>query len=95
MSGSRNVRISFRVRDRKDVDLILGRGVLAGGWHARALNVPGKFLINVAEHDTPKRVCAYLVTDQAVVGTAAACDGFRPLTRSNPTRRASSRPLFR
>lgn len=38
-----DVRISFRVRERKDVDLILGQGMLAAGWHAQTLNAPGKF----------------------------------------------------
>jgi hypothetical protein len=37
--------------------------MLAAGWHAHTLNAPGKFLIPAAEHDTPRRVRAYLVTD--------------------------------
>src|SRR5439155_18833837 len=61
-----DVRICFRVRERKDVDLILGQGMLAAGWHAHTLNAPGKFLIAAAEHDTPRRARAYLVTDDAV-----------------------------
>ena len=48
-----DVRICFRVRERKDVDLILGQGMLAAGWHAHTLNAPGKFLISAPEHDTP------------------------------------------
>ena len=48
-----DVRICFRVRERKDVDLILGQGMLTAGWHAHTLNAPGKFLISAAEHDTP------------------------------------------
>ncbi|WP_300614410.1 hypothetical protein [Trebonia sp.] len=73
-----DVRISFRVRERKDVDLILGQGMLAAGWHAHTLNAPGKFLIAAAEHDTPKRARAYLVTDQAVEATANHYADFRP-----------------
>jgi FtsK/SpoIIIE family len=73
-----DVRISFRVRERKDVDLILGQGMLAAGWHAHTLNAPGKFLIAAAEHDTPKRARAYLVTDRAVEDTAAQYADFRP-----------------
>jgi hypothetical protein len=61
-----DVRICFRVRERKDVDLILGQGMLAAGWHAHTLNAPGKFLISAPEHDTPRRARAYLVTDDAV-----------------------------
>jgi FtsK/SpoIIIE family len=73
-----DVRISFRVRERKDADLILGQGMLAAGWHAHTLNAPGKFLVAAAEHDTPKRARAYLITDQAVATTAATYAGFRP-----------------
>jgi hypothetical protein len=64
-----DVRISFRVRE----------GLLAAGWRARTLSAHGKFLINPAEHDTPKRERAYLMTDQAVAGTAVARTDFRPL----------------
>jgi hypothetical protein len=74
-----DVRISFRVRERKDVDLILGQGMLAAGWHAHTLNAPGKFLIAAAEHDTPKRARAYLLTDQTVETAATYYAEFRPL----------------
>jgi hypothetical protein len=73
-----DVRISFRVRERKDVDLILGQGMLAAGWHAHTLNAPGKFLIAAAEHGTPKRARAYLLTDQVVEAAAAYYADFRP-----------------
>jgi S-DNA-T family DNA segregation ATPase FtsK/SpoIIIE len=73
-----DVRISFRVRERKDVDLILGQGMLAAGWHAHTLNAPGKFLIAAAEHDTPKRARAYLLTDQAVEAAANYYADYRP-----------------
>lgn len=73
-----DVRICFRVRERKDVDLILGQGMLAAGWNAHTLNAPGKFLIAAAEHDTPCRACAYLLTDEAVTGTASRYAHSRP-----------------
>ena len=73
-----DVRICFRVRERKDVDLILGQGMLAAGWHAHTLNAPGKFLISAPEHDTPRRARAYLVTDQAVADTASHTPTYRP-----------------
>lgn len=73
-----DIRISFRVRERKDVDLILGQGMLNAGWQADKLNAPGKFLIAATEHDTPKRARAYLVTDQAVADTAAGYADIRP-----------------
>jgi S-DNA-T family DNA segregation ATPase FtsK/SpoIIIE len=73
-----DVRISFRVRERKDVDLILGQGMLSAGWHAHTLNAPGKFLVSAQEHDTPRRGRAYLVTDEAVTETAQRHAGGRP-----------------
>ena len=65
-----DVRICFRVRERKDVDLILGQGMLAAGWQAHTLDAPGKFLVSAAEHDTPRRGRAYLITDEVVASTA-------------------------
>ncbi|HEU5156028.1 MAG TPA: FtsK/SpoIIIE domain-containing protein [Streptosporangiaceae bacterium] len=73
-----DVRISFRVRERKDVDLILGQGMLTAGWHAHSLNAPGKFLVSAQEHDTPRRGRAYLVTDEAVTETAERHADSRP-----------------
>jgi S-DNA-T family DNA segregation ATPase FtsK/SpoIIIE len=73
-----DVRICFRVRERRDVDLILGQGMLTAGWQAHSLNAPGKFLISAPEHDTPRRARAYLVTDQAVTETASRHAPLRP-----------------
>ncbi|WP_344897006.1 cell division protein FtsK [Actinomadura meridiana] len=73
-----DVRISFRVRERKDVDLILGQGMLSAGWHAQTLNAPGKFLVSAPEHTTPRRARAYLLTDEAVTQTAAQNAQKRP-----------------
>jgi S-DNA-T family DNA segregation ATPase FtsK/SpoIIIE len=73
-----DIRICFRVRERKDVDLILGQGMLTAGWQAHKLNAPGKFLISAPEHDTPRRARAYLLTDQAVAETASQHAALRP-----------------
>jgi FtsK/SpoIIIE family len=73
-----DVRICFRVRERKDVDLILGQGMLTAGWQAHTLNAPGKFLVSAAEHDTPKRARAYLITDEIVAETAEQHARLRP-----------------
>src|ERR1017187_999103 len=73
-----DVRICFRVRERKDVDLVLGQGMLTAGWQAHKLNAPGKFLISAPEHDTPRRARAYLVTDEAVSATARQHADLRP-----------------
>jgi S-DNA-T family DNA segregation ATPase FtsK/SpoIIIE len=66
-----DTRICFRVRERKDVDLVLGQGMLGAGWHAHTLNAPGKFLVSAPEHTTPKRARAYLVTDDDVARVTA------------------------
>ncbi|TYK50748.1 FtsK/SpoIIIE domain-containing protein [Actinomadura decatromicini] len=73
-----DVRISFRVRERKDVDLILGQGMLSAGWHAHTLDAPGKFLLSAPEHDTPRRGRAYLLTDDTVTETAERQASIRP-----------------
>jgi S-DNA-T family DNA segregation ATPase FtsK/SpoIIIE len=73
-----DTRICFRVRERRDVDLILGQGMLAAGWNAHTLNAPGKFLISAPEHTTPRRARAYLVTDDDVAGTVARYASIRP-----------------
>lgn len=73
-----DIRICFRVRERKDVDLILGQGMLSAGWHAHTLNAPGKFLMSAPEHDTPRRARAYLLTDDMVSVTANQHADMRP-----------------
>jgi S-DNA-T family DNA segregation ATPase FtsK/SpoIIIE len=73
-----DTRICFRVRERKDVDLVLGQGMLTAGWHAHTLNAPGKFLLCAPEHTTPKRARAYLVTDEDVTRITAHYGPGRP-----------------
>ena len=73
-----DTRICFRVRERKDVDLVLGQGMLGAGWHAHTLNAPGKFLVSAPEHTTPRRARAYLVTDDDVARTTARYGWDRP-----------------
>ncbi len=73
-----DTRICFRVRERKDVDLILGQGMLNAGWHAHTLNAPGKFLVSAPEHTVPRRARAYQLTDGDVARTAAMYAGRRP-----------------
>jgi DNA segregation ATPase FtsK/SpoIIIE, S-DNA-T family len=66
-----DVRICLRVRERRDVDLILGQGMLAAGWAADTLNAPGKFLLSAPEHTTPRRARAYRLDDDTVATIAA------------------------
>jgi FtsK/SpoIIIE family len=74
-----DLRICFRVREPRDVDLILGQGMLRAGWDAHNLNAPGKFLLSAPGHDRPKRARAYLLTDEVVADTAARYAGHRPM----------------
>jgi S-DNA-T family DNA segregation ATPase FtsK/SpoIIIE len=73
-----DTRLCFRVRERKDVDLVLGQGMLNAGWHAHTLNARGKFPVSAPEHTTPKRARAYLVTDDDVARVAAHYAPHRP-----------------
>jgi S-DNA-T family DNA segregation ATPase FtsK/SpoIIIE len=52
--------------------------MLTAGWHAHALNAPGKFLVSAPEHTTPKRARAYLVTDDDVARTVTQYAPYRP-----------------
>jgi hypothetical protein len=87
-----DLRICFRVRERRDVDLVLGQGMLSAGWDAHKLNAPGKFLVSATEHDTPRRARAYLLTDQAVADTAARHAPARP-PLDEVSRAALARPF--
>jgi DNA segregation ATPase FtsK/SpoIIIE, S-DNA-T family len=73
-----DVRICLRVRERRDVDLILGQGSFAAGWHAHQLAQPGAFLLSDPEHPAPERNRAYLITDAQVARQAARCAPARP-----------------
>src|SRR5581483_6452831 len=90
-----DIRSCFRVRERKDVDLILGQGMLAAGWQAHTLNAPGKFLVSAPEHDTPRRARAYLVTDDAVTETARQHAPLRPQLDEVSLRALAERPQSR
>jgi S-DNA-T family DNA segregation ATPase FtsK/SpoIIIE len=73
-----DTRICFRVRERRDVDLVLGQGMLNAGLNAHTLNAPGKFLVSAPEHTAPRRARAYLVTDADVARTVARFGASRP-----------------
>ena len=60
--------------------------MLTAGWHAHTLNAPGKFLISAAEHDTPRRARAYLLTDQAVEAAATYYADYRPPLDRSPSK---------
>jgi DNA segregation ATPase FtsK/SpoIIIE, S-DNA-T family len=84
-----DVRICLRVRERRDVELILGQGAVTSGWNAHTLTQPGMFLISAREHTVPHRARAYLVTDAQVARYAAGCAGGRlRLHRNSPPKAA-------
>ncbi|MEV0586737.1 cell division protein FtsK [Nonomuraea sp. NPDC050310] len=73
-----DIRIAFRVREQRDVDLIMGQGMLKAGWHAHKLDAPGKFLISCPEHDTARRARTYLLNDERVAFTVEGHVPHRP-----------------
>jgi hypothetical protein len=77
-----DLRIWFRVREPRDVDLVLGQGMLRAcqrlAGDAHNLNAPGKFLVSAPGHDRPKRARAYQLTDEVVAATAARYANYRP-----------------
>ncbi len=66
-----DTRICLRVRERRDVDLILGQGAIKTGWHAHQFSQPGAFLISDPEHAVPERHRAYLINDEQIARHAA------------------------
>jgi hypothetical protein len=88
-----DLRICFRVREPRDVDLVLGQGMLKAGWNAHKLDAPGKFLISATEHRIPRRARAYLVTDETVTATSARHTQIRrQLDRISRNAMLSNRP---
>ena len=73
-----DLRICFRVREQRDVDLILGQRMLRAGWDAHTLNAPGKFLVSAPGHDKPKRARAYLLSNVVVAAAVAHYALYRP-----------------
>ncbi|WP_238006167.1 FtsK/SpoIIIE domain-containing protein [Dactylosporangium sp. AC04546] len=73
-----SIRICLRVRERRDVDLILDKGMLTAGWHAHTLDAPGKFYLLADGHTQARRARGYLVTDDDVQATAARYADARP-----------------
>jgi S-DNA-T family DNA segregation ATPase FtsK/SpoIIIE len=87
-----DTRICLRVREPRDADLILGQGKTATGWHAHALDAPGKFLLSDPEHDIPRRARAYLITDDEVSRTAGRYAGQRPRLPAGPASQPAGQP---
>ena len=76
-----DTRICLRVRERREVDLILGQGMLKAGWHAHMLDQPGAFLVSDPEHTVAERHRAYLIDDAQIARHAAHHARSRPTLR--------------
>ena len=92
-----DVRICLRVREKRDVDLILGQGSVNAGWRAHQFTQPGQFLISDPEHTAPERNRAYLIDDERIARHAAHCATTGHGCRTRPKtpqdrRRAANRP---
>jgi S-DNA-T family DNA segregation ATPase FtsK/SpoIIIE len=87
-----DVRICLRVRERRDVDLILGQGSFNAGWHAHLLTQPGMFLVSAREHTMPQRARGYLITDDNVARHAAAYAPHRPGLHGHDATHAPNAP---
>ncbi|HEV2375164.1 MAG TPA: FtsK/SpoIIIE domain-containing protein [Streptosporangiaceae bacterium] len=79
-----DVRICLRVRERRDVDLILGQGAFTAGWYAHVLTQSGAFLFSAPEHTVPERYRAYLVADDQVTRQATTHTHTRPWLPARP-----------
>jgi hypothetical protein len=91
-----DVRICLRVRERRDVDLVLGQGSFTAGWHAHALTQPGTFLVSAPEHTVPQRYRAYLITDDQLARHAAqhaSTQPALPVTGPGTSPRAPGSPV--
>jgi S-DNA-T family DNA segregation ATPase FtsK/SpoIIIE len=87
-----DVRICLRVRERRDVDLILGQGAFNTGWHAHMLTEPGVFLVSSPEHGTPERARAYLIEDDQITRHISRYAPQRPALWAPGPSEASQRP---
>ena len=85
-----NIRISFRVQEQRDVDLILGQGMLKAGWHAHKLNAPGKFLVSAHPSTTPRAAPA--PTSSPTTTSKRQSHGMHPRARSSTSSHATRSP---
>jgi DNA segregation ATPase FtsK/SpoIIIE, S-DNA-T family len=85
-----DVRLCLRVRERRDVDLVLGQGMLAAGWHAHPFDAPDEFLVSTPGHTAPRRARAYLLTGTGVttLATRPALDDTSRAATDSTTRDA-------
>lgn len=72
------VRICLRVKERRDVDLVLGQGSLAARWNAHTLDAPGKFYVSAPGHDTPRRARGYLLDGEELAAAITRNATARP-----------------
>lgn len=86
------VRICMRVKERRDVDLVLGQGMLAAGWTAHLLDGPGKFLVSAPGLDVPRRALGYLLDGDDLRAAIASNATTRPTPPALPGLEAEPAP---
>ena len=62
-----DIRVCLRVRERRDVDLVLGRGMLAAGWHPPALEATRRAIAECERKLTRHRAALEAGADPALV----------------------------
>ncbi|WP_173078254.1 FtsK/SpoIIIE domain-containing protein [Phytohabitans rumicis] len=80
-----DIRICLRVRERRDVTLILGDGMLAAGWNAHKLDLPGKFLVSAREpqFQVPRPARAYYITLRDINSIVGEYGEYSPHTNAD------------
>ena len=81
-----DIRICLRVRERRDVTLILGDGMLTAGWHAHKLDLPGKFYVSAREpaFRAPRPARGYYITGTDIIGLTDEYGVYTPHPNPNP-----------
>ncbi len=80
LRGQLHTRISMRVTETREADMILGGGLVREGWRAdRLLRQPGTFLIfDPPEHTAPVPARCFWMSDATVKTAVEPCKGSRP-----------------
>jgi S-DNA-T family DNA segregation ATPase FtsK/SpoIIIE len=80
-----DIRICLRVREPRDVDLVLWQGAYTSGWRATMLDKPGVYFVSSPEYTQPERARGYLVPNERVTRTATAHATARPTLDPYPS----------
>ena len=73
------IRVCLRMKEKRDVDLVLDRGAWAAGWRGDLLDLPGKLLLSDPEHTIPRPARDYQILDPDIDRTAISHAGYQPV----------------